>query len=78
MVLGVGGRLPPAICWATYLSFFTVGREFLRFQWDVLLLEAGAQAMLERPRRLLMRLLAVRPAARVGGREARLPRSDLA
>jgi hypothetical protein len=60
MVLGVGGRLPAAICWATYLSFFTVGREFLRFQWDVLLLEAGAQAMLGRPRRLLMRLLAVR------------------
>jgi hypothetical protein len=60
MGLGVGGRLAPAVCWATYLSFFTVGREFLRYQWDVLLLEAGAQAMLGRPRRLLMRLLAVR------------------
>ena len=28
-------------CWALYLSFVNSGREFLSFQWDVLLLEAG-------------------------------------
>ena len=31
--------------WALYLSFVTVGRNFLGFQWDSLLLEAGALAV---------------------------------
>src|SRR5260370_21491893 len=29
------------VLWALYLSFETVGQDFLAFQWDVLLLEAG-------------------------------------
>ena len=78
MVLGVGGRLPPAICWATYLSFFTVGREFLRFQWDVLLLEAGAAGDARAPAAAADAAARCPAAARVGCREARLPRSDLA
>jgi lipase maturation factor 1 len=60
MALGLGGRLAAATAWAAYLSFVSVGRDFLRFQWDVLLLEAGLQAVLGRPRRLLTRMLAVR------------------
>ncbi|MDP3919906.1 MAG: lipase maturation factor family protein [Candidatus Omnitrophota bacterium] len=28
-------------CWVLYLSLVTVGRDFLSFQWDTLLLEAG-------------------------------------
>ena len=60
LALGIGGRLAAATAWGAYLSFVSVGRDFLRFQWDVLLLEAGLQAALGRPRRLLTRLLAFR------------------
>ena len=56
----LGRRLAAAIAWAAYLSFVSVGRDFLRFQWDVLLLEAGLQAALGSPRRLLTRMLAFR------------------
>jgi len=38
--------------WLCYLSLFTVGREFLSFQWDTLLLETGGLALLLAPRRL--------------------------
>src|ERR1041384_2099555 len=37
------------ILWALYLSFETVGQDFLAFQWDVLLLEAGLLAVLYAP-----------------------------
>ena len=60
LALGIGGRLAAATAWTAYLSFVSAGRDFLRFQWDVLLLEAGLQATLGRPRRLLARLLAFR------------------
>lgn len=47
----------PALCllllWGLYLSFAAVGRAFLSFQWDVLLLEAGFTAILLAPWRLL-------------------------
>ena len=29
------------ICWGSYLSLFLVGRTFLSFQWDILLIEVG-------------------------------------
>ena len=60
LALRIGGRLASATAWAAYLSFVSVGGDFLRFQWDVLLLEAGLQATLGRPRRLLTRVLAFR------------------
>jgi predicted DCC family thiol-disulfide oxidoreductase YuxK len=64
LALGIGGRmgrrLAATTAWAAYLSFVSGGRDFLRFQWDVLLLEAGLQAVLGRPRRLLTRMLAFR------------------
>jgi hypothetical protein len=56
----IGRRLAAVTAWGAYLSFVSVGRDFLRFQWDVLLLEAGAQAALGRPRRRLARMLAFR------------------
>ncbi len=34
------------LLWATYLSLVTVSRDFLSFQWDVLLLETGFLAIL--------------------------------
>ncbi|MBA3993331.1 MAG: membrane protein [Cyanobacteria bacterium DS2.3.42] len=32
------------ICWLLYLSFLTAGADFMSFQWDILLLEAGILA----------------------------------
>lgn len=47
----------PAVCllllWALYLSFAAVGRVFLSYQWDVLLLEAGFTGILLAPWALL-------------------------
>jgi len=37
------------ILWGLYLSILTVGREFLSFQWDILLLEAGFLAIFFAP-----------------------------
>ena len=42
-----------AVLWVLYLSLVTVGRDFLAFQWDVLLLEAGLLAILFAPGHLL-------------------------
>jgi hypothetical protein len=39
-------------CWALYLSFVTVDRQFLSFQWDNLLLESALFALLVAPGRL--------------------------
>ncbi|MFI5005917.1 MAG: lipase maturation factor family protein [Solirubrobacterales bacterium] len=50
----------PALClillWAAYLSLVTVGQDFLAFQWDSLLLEAGFLAVFVAPWRLRPRL----------------------
>ena len=39
-------------CWALYLSFVSVDRQFLSFQWDNLLLESALFALLVAPGRL--------------------------
>lgn len=47
-VCAIVGALPtPALVslWVLYLSFFSVGRDFLSFQWDTLLLEVGLLAI---------------------------------
>ncbi len=41
LVLGLWPPLMLALLWAAYLSFVVVGRDFLSFQWDTLLLETG-------------------------------------
>lgn len=46
-----------AFLWALQLSFVSVGRDFLSFQWDNLLLEAGFLAILVAPLSLRHRLL---------------------
>jgi hypothetical protein len=38
-----------AVCWAFYLSLVGGGQDFLSFQWDVLLLEAGFLALFVAP-----------------------------
>jgi lipase maturation factor 1 len=47
--------------WALYLSLVAVGQDFLSFQWDALLLEAGFLAMLLAPGHLLPRRHPVSP-----------------
>jgi predicted DCC family thiol-disulfide oxidoreductase YuxK len=46
LMLGVAPRLMTVATWALYLSFVSVGRDFLSFQWDALLLETGLHAAL--------------------------------
>ena len=57
--------ISPAPClfllWLLYLSLATVGRTFLGFQWDNLLLEAGFLAIFFAPTRLLPSLARERP-----------------
>ena len=57
-VLLIAGIAPApclALLWLIYLSLATVGRDFLGFQWDNLLLEAGCLAIFLAPLQLLPR-----------------------
>ena len=48
----IAGRFERAalfVCWALYLSIFGVGRVFLAYQWDILLLEVAVVAMVLAP-----------------------------
>ncbi len=94
-VLLILGILPGAclvLAWLFYLSLMVVGRDFLSFQWDILLLESGLLAMLLTPwtwrldraarragavRRLAVPLAGVPPDAPLGAGEAHERRSDL-
>lgn len=49
LVVGITPVASLAGCWALYLSLATVGRDFLSFQWDGLLLETGLVAMFLAP-----------------------------
>ena len=46
------------VAWACYLSLYVIGRVFLTFQWDILLLESGVIAALWAPWRLRPRVQA--------------------
>jgi len=59
-VLLIAGIAPApclALLWLLYLSLVTVGRDFLGFQWDNLLLEAGILAIFLAPPQFLPRKL---------------------
>jgi len=60
----------PVLClfllWLIYLSLCTIGREFLSFQWDILLLETGFLALFIAPLQLLPRLWRAPPPSKVG------------
>jgi hypothetical protein len=49
LILNVAPRCCLLALWALYLSFVTVGQEFLSFQWDNLLLEAAFFALFVTP-----------------------------
>jgi len=59
-VLLLAGFAPFAMLfalWMLYLSIVNIGQEFLLFQWDALLLEAGFAALLIAPAKLWMRTI---------------------
>ena len=53
VMLGIVTGPALVLAWAGYLSLVTVGRDFLSFQWDILLLEAGFLAIFLAPWRPL-------------------------
>jgi lipase maturation factor 1 len=55
VIVGIAPRALLIVLWALYLSLTSVGGEFLWFQWDGLLLEAGVAAVLLAPWRWLSR-----------------------
>ena len=55
LILGIASAPCLALLWLIYLSLVTVGRDFLGFQWDNLLLEAGFLAIFFAPLQLLPR-----------------------
>src|SRR2546426_8056100 len=65
LILNVAPLPNLVLLWVLYLSLAAVGREFLAYQWDVLLLEAGVLAMLFAPGHLLPRG-AARPGSAPG------------
>jgi predicted DCC family thiol-disulfide oxidoreductase YuxK len=66
-LLLIAGILPPvclALMWLLYLSLATVGRDFLGFQWDNLLLETGLLGILFAPAQVLPRPSREKPPSR--------------
>jgi hypothetical protein len=53
------------LLWLIYLSLSAIGREFLSFQWDVLLLETGFLGIFFAPRQLLPRPSREAPPSRL-------------
>ena len=53
LIIGVAPLPVLVLLWLGYLSLFTVGRGFLGYQWDVLLLETGFLALFLAPLQLL-------------------------
>lgn len=49
LMAGLAPRYTLTLLWGLYLSYCAVGREFLSFQWDVLLLEMGLLGALTAP-----------------------------
>jgi predicted DCC family thiol-disulfide oxidoreductase YuxK len=52
-MLGIAPKLSAALAWILYLSFVSVGRDFLGFQWDALLLESGFATLIGAPTPLM-------------------------
>jgi predicted DCC family thiol-disulfide oxidoreductase YuxK len=56
LIVGVAPALCLFLLWMIYLSLCTIGREFLSFQWDILLLETGFLAIFVAPLQFRPRL----------------------
>jgi len=57
LIIGIAPVPALALLWLLYLSLSAVGGDFLSFQWDILLLEAGFLAIFFAPGQLLPRAL---------------------
>ncbi len=64
LVFGLLPRPASILLWVLYLSLFTIGQDFLSFQWDILLLEAGFLAIFFAPLQLRIGLPRERPASK--------------
>ena len=62
LILGIAPAPCLALLWLLYLSLVTVGRDFLGFQWDNLLLETGLLAIFFAPLQLLPCVAAMPPS----------------
>ena len=65
LVVGIAPGPCLLVLWLLYLSLSTVCREFLGFQWDILLLEAGFLAIFLSPLQLLLRPARAPPPSRI-------------
>jgi predicted DCC family thiol-disulfide oxidoreductase YuxK len=65
LILGIAPAPCLALLWLIYLSLATVGRDFLGFQWDNLLLEAGFLAIFFSPLQILSRPSREAPPSRI-------------
>ncbi|HXC52925.1 MAG TPA: lipase maturation factor family protein [Candidatus Limnocylindrales bacterium] len=52
LMMGVLPTITALLCWLLYFSLYQIGRVFLGFQWDILLLETGFLAIFLAPMRL--------------------------
>lgn len=65
LIVGIAPIPSLALLWLLYLSLSAVGRDFLSFQWDMLLLEVGFLAIFFAPWQLWPKLSRERPPSRV-------------
>ena len=65
LIFGIAPAPCLALLWLLYLSLATVGRDFLGFQWDNLLLEAGFLAIFFAPLQWLSRAARETPPPRI-------------
>ena len=65
LIFGIAPAPALALLWLLYLSLITAGRDFLGFQWDNLLLEAGFLSIFLAPWRLLPKLSREAPPSRI-------------
>jgi predicted DCC family thiol-disulfide oxidoreductase YuxK len=66
LIVGVLPFLMLLGLWAFYLSLVVVGQDFLSFQWDALLLEAGFASLFVAPFQLWMRSRTMREPSHIG------------
>jgi predicted DCC family thiol-disulfide oxidoreductase YuxK len=65
LIIGIAPVPALALLWLLYLSLATVAGNFLGFQWDILLLEAGFLAIFFAPLQLLPKFSREKPPSRV-------------
>lgn len=65
LILGVTPQVCLVLLWSFYLSLLGVGQDFLGFQWDALLLEAGFLAIFFAPMKLMLSAKNTAPPSRL-------------